>query len=54
MPLRVAAQKRLDCEPLLTLGNQRETLWTPLRFFSPGVENTDKTEFRPYGKWIMR
>jgi hypothetical protein len=30
MPLRGAAQERLGCEPLLTLGNQRETLWTPL------------------------
>ena len=33
MPLRVAAQKRLDCEPLLTLGNQDVPSWTSLRTY---------------------
>ena len=39
MPLRVAAQERLDCEPLLTLGNQREyPLDTPALFQLWGIE----------------
>jgi hypothetical protein len=43
MPLRGAAPKRLGCEPLWTLGNQRETLWTPRVEFTRRVENTNET-----------
>ena len=53
MSLRGTAQKRPCRGPLLTLGGQRETLWTPLPYFSWRVENTNEQNCRPYGKLIL-
>ena len=51
MPLRVAAQKRTDCGPLLTLHNQRRsTSGLPLLIAAGGLRIRRQHDFRHTGK----